>query len=345
MALKGSLREFSLADILQLIFFQKKTGILSLQGRDDKARLLFNEGNIIGAESRKRGAEKRLGSILVKRGIITEENMNAVIEKQKAEGGKFGAVLVKEGITSKEEIQDVIKFQITETIGQLFGWKDGMYEFIPQGVPIDKDIGLELDTQHFLMEGVRMVDEWSEIGHKITIESVYVLTDEEGGEITEEEREILAHVDGETDVGTISDNTGKDSFSVSTALLSLKDKGVIMELVEEEEGEEIQPRREMRPIPTLGVMLALPLTVALGVSLVLSIMATSDNLKESSASEKIDMLRYDVRIQLEEKGSYPAKLEALDPWSNPYIYNKNGNGFTITSSGPDGKAGTGDDIR
>ena len=35
MALEGSLREFGLADILQLLYFQRKTGVLVLEGRMD----------------------------------------------------------------------------------------------------------------------------------------------------------------------------------------------------------------------------------------------------------------------------------------------------------------------
>jgi hypothetical protein len=44
-ALEGSLKDFGLADILQLIFFQRKTGYCILK-EADKIRLLFIDGNI-----------------------------------------------------------------------------------------------------------------------------------------------------------------------------------------------------------------------------------------------------------------------------------------------------------
>ena len=43
MALQGSLRDFSIADILQLIALQKKTGLLTLKSSDDTVTLGFSE--------------------------------------------------------------------------------------------------------------------------------------------------------------------------------------------------------------------------------------------------------------------------------------------------------------
>ena len=48
------------------------------------------------------------------------------------------------------------------------------------------------------------------------------------------------------------------------------------------------------------------------------------------------------------RGPYLDKGIPLDPWSNPYIYEYPGrhnvNGFDLMSAGPDGRAGTDDDI-
>jgi general secretion pathway protein G len=47
-----------------------------------------------------------------------------------------------------------------------------------------------------------------------------------------------------------------------------------------------------------------------------------------------------------EAGAWSPKLEKLpmDPWQKPYEYKVNGGTFVITSNGPDGVAGTPDDI-
>jgi len=345
MALEGSLKEFNLADILQLLYFQKKTGSLLLQGRFDRVRLLFFEGNIVGAESRKRDAENRLGRVLVKRGITTAEDIQAAIDRQKEEGGKFGAVLVKMGFATKEQIQDVITFQITETLVQLFTWKEGRYEFKPQSIPIDRETGVMLNTEHFLMEGARLVDEWSLIKDRIDIESVFVPAEGDRSGLSPEEEKILAHVDGENDVGAVALITGVDSYQVSSTLLGLLEKGVIER---KKAAPAATPRTaqklEVKPSPALGVVLLMLLLAAFVVSFFASFQVKSDYGK-FKAWEGIDRLRFTVESRMYRDGAYPASINEQDPWGNPYLYGANEAGVVIMSSGPDGKAGTSDDIR
>jgi len=345
MALEGSLKEFSLADILQLLFFQKKTGSLELTGRFDKIRLLFHEGNIVGAESRKRDAENRLGRVLVKRGIITSEQVETVIAKQREEGGKFGSVLVREGFATPDEIKDVITFQITETLVQLFSWKEGRYEFKPMRIPIDREIGVELNTEHFLMEGVRLVDEWSEIKDKINIDTVFLPQQVRNlVELSEEEQRVMQAVDGENDVGTIADITGIDSFQVSVLLLGLKDKGLVVKLLEEEEEEGVEiALPPAKAIPGLGGFLWVLVILALGAAVFLYIMSPS-NRKTADAWEEISVIRTNIQTQYYLNGKYPASVSETDPWGNAYSYAANSSGFSIRSAGPDGKLGTADDI-
>ncbi len=245
MALEGSLKEFGLADILQLIYFQRKTGVLTLEGRMDRIRLLFYEGNIIAAESKRRVDTDRIGKILAKKGIIKDTDLKKALEEQQATGEKIGNILIKSGYVSKEQIQELIISQITETVVQLFGWKDGMYEFNPQGVPIDKDIPITVDTQHLLMEGLRIMDEWSSIEEKLTLDTVFEKTDDYSAKITSEEKEILEYVDGDRDVSTIIEESQADNFHVSKMLVSLLEK----QAIKQKEAAAVSPI--ITPLPTL----------------------------------------------------------------------------------------------
>ncbi len=341
MALEGSLREFSLADILQLLFFQKKTGVLLLQGRLDRVRLLFFEGNIVGAESRKRDVENRLGRVLEKRGIISLEDLQAAVEKQKEEGGKFGSVLVRMGLAGKEQIQDVITFQITETLVQLFSWKEGRYEFTPQSVPLDRETGVVLNTEHFLMEGVRLVDEWAEIKDRIDIYSVFEPAREARAGLTPEEEKVLSFVDGVSDVGAIAVTGGIDSFQVSMALLSLQEKGVVKRRVKEEaHGEE---RVEAKPVSGLTWVVAALMLFALAYSIAVY-MGAESGYTLHKAWKEVDALRFRIEAEKHQKGSYPPAVNKADPWGNPYRYSVTEDGFTLRSPGPDGKFDTPDDV-
>ncbi|MBI5203415.1 MAG: DUF4388 domain-containing protein [Nitrospirae bacterium] len=355
MALEGSLKEFGLADILQLIYFQRKTGILTLEGRMDKVRLLFYEGNIVSAESKRRVEANRLGKALVKKGILKEEDLQKVLEEQQSTGIKTGNILIKNGLVEKEHIQAIITSQITETVTQLFGWKEGMYEFSPQGVPVDKEIPVTLDTQHLLMEGLRILDEWSLIEGKLTLDTVFEKTGKEGIELTPDEEEIFGFVNSESDVSTIIDNSQMDNFQASKALVSLMEKGAI----EPKEAIPIAPVAALqeaaapakRKLSLTKFVTAVVFLISFFISLVPVIpllLQGNNNFAKIKTSEDIDGIRFRIEKYRYENGSYPPAIEQItkmtDGWGRPFIFKAEDNNFVLLSMGPDGKEGTEDDI-
>jgi hypothetical protein len=347
-ALEGSLRDFGFADILQLIFFQRKTGVLTIEGRLDKVRLLFIEGNITGAESKRRIEANRLGKVLVKKGLLTEEDLQEILREQKSTNAKLGNILIRKGFVQREQVEEILVGQIKETIVQIFNWKEGTYDFTPQAVPADKDMPVAIDTQHLLMEGLRIVDEWTLIEGKITLDTVFKRRGGAEAELTEEETDILPLVDGENDVSTIIDISGKDDYFVSKTLVSLIEKGVVetkdvLPVIAE------VPLAEIRkPMASYNILPLLVIAVALLLSLFSVFMDTGSIYRRFSASSAVDDIRFKIEVYRAEHGSYPERLDMVstrpDPWGNAYIYKLNGGLFVVFSAGPDGKEGTPDDI-
>ncbi len=348
MALSGSIKEFGLADILQLIYFQKKTGILEVEGPVDTIKLYFNEGNIVAARSAKRPEENRIGNILLKKGILTEAELKGLLERQKQLGTRLGTLLVKEKRVPKEILVDIITHQITDQIVQMFTWKKGTYEFTPQGVPVDKNLGISLDTQHLLMDGLRIVDEWSIIDGTLTLDTVFEKVDKETDIVlSEEEQEVMALVDGENDVSTIIELSGKDDFSVSKILVSLLEKGLIAPVEEAKEVEAAPEKRKLNVALWMTYLIPVLLILSFAVSLVPGVVRSLSLLEVVDASKRLETLRLSVEISRIKTGRYPEKLplgDARDPWGNPFQYRRGNNGYTLFSAGPDGETGTGDDI-
>ena len=348
MALEGSLTDFGLADILQLIYFQHKTGVLKLEGKMDKVSLLFIDGNIGGAESKRRNEDNRMGKILLKKGHLKEEDLDAALQEQRKTGARLGNILLRRDLAEKEVIKDVLQGQITEMIIQLFGWKQGTYEFTAQGVAQDKDFPFSLDTQHLLMEGLRIVDEWSVIQGRITLDSLFSKSIDSPEGLTEEEREIFNFVDGENDVSTIIDLSGQDNFEVSKALLSLIEKGFIKTaeaapVITEEHAIAKKPApHNLLYLPYLAVILSLFCSLA-GL-----LLHKGDELKNFRASKGIDEIRVKIEVFQLEHSAYPPTLDQItqskDAWGRPYIYKTKDGSFYIASAGADGVEGTKDDI-
>jgi len=346
MALEGSLKEFGLADILQLIYYQRKTGELTVHGNFDRVRLLFYEGNIVFAESAKRG-ESRLGMILVKKGLVTKNELETALEEQRSSGGKLGNILIKKGALSTEDLKYTLTNQFTELVSYLFTWRQGRYEFKPQGIVLDKDVPISLDTQHILMEGLRILDEWSLMEGKITLESVFERTEQAPENLAEEEKDILALVDGENDVSTIAGISGLDNFQVSKALLSLHEKGIIRKKKLPEEKKAKPGARERTYVPPFFLETVFAALFMLSLVFFFSGAVPRES-RSYRASEEIDGLRFLIQLYKAENGRYPAKLEHVghsqDPWGNPYVYKIGGDGFRLESMGPDGLPGTGDEL-
>ncbi|MGB8931322.1 MAG: DUF4388 domain-containing protein [Anaeromyxobacteraceae bacterium] len=168
MALKGTLKDFGIAEILQLIGQQAKSGMLHLEGRDAEIHIAMADGNVVRAEHAGRETRERLGSRLVRAEILTQERLEYALDLQKRSLRRLGDILVELGFVSKQELKEMTALQTTETVYRLFHWKSGTYEFVPGDVEWDPESVTPLRAESVLMEGFRQVDEWPMVRRRIS---------------------------------------------------------------------------------------------------------------------------------------------------------------------------------
>ncbi|MBL9037677.1 MAG: DUF4388 domain-containing protein [Archangium sp.] len=167
MALKGTLKDFGIADILQLIGQQTKTGILTLTNRGEEVAVSFKDGNIVRAETTSRNRKDLIGSMLVRANLITDNQLDFALETQKRTLQRLGDVLVSHRVITAEKFSEMVQLQTSETLYRLFTWKSGTYAF--EQVDVEEDPSLTpLRAESVLMEGFRRVDEWPVVKKKIT---------------------------------------------------------------------------------------------------------------------------------------------------------------------------------
>ena len=167
MALQGTLRDFSITEIIQLIGQQLKTGVLTIRRGKKLVEIYFVDGMIVHVYSNYRGKKDLIGEILVKAKLITDEQLDRVLRIQKGTLKYLGEILVELQLLTKEDVLKVISTQICETIYDLFWWEDGTFNFDLKLVESYKKIPFALSTEQVLLNILRMVDEWSEIEKKI----------------------------------------------------------------------------------------------------------------------------------------------------------------------------------
>ncbi|HEX2798076.1 MAG TPA: DUF4388 domain-containing protein, partial [Thermoanaerobaculia bacterium] len=161
MALEGTLRDFSLADILQLISLQHKTGLLTVRGPADTVTLGFLDGRLVSAESSAQRLDTRLGTVLVKTRRLTTEALARALEMQAQTLQRLGFILLKNGFCSAQDLRDGLDIQIKRIAYGLFRWTDGDYVFEQtEQVDYDAESTTPIAVERLLMEGARMIDEW-----------------------------------------------------------------------------------------------------------------------------------------------------------------------------------------
>jgi hypothetical protein len=308
MALEGTLRDFSLADIFQLIGLQRKTGVLTLRSKDDTVTVTFLDGKVVGADSLNRRLENRLGSVLIRTGYLTQDQLNRALEIQKETLQRLGFILTHYGIISAESLKEAIQLQITQIVYRLFRWHDGDYHFSQETtIEYDRDNVTPISAESILMEGARMIDEWPIIEKRIrTYDMVFrkKLTDQEivvvgaedvdeidfdgrarkrkGGfsdtiRISQEEKSIYDMVDGTMSVGDIVEVARFAEFDTVKSLYEL----LTRDLIEEVRGASAEAVLQMNtPVDEIEVAetpVPLPLVLILVVLAIASLVTSIRN--------------------------------------------------------------------
>jgi hypothetical protein len=241
MALQGTLKDFSITEIIQLIGQQLKTGVLKIRRGKNIVEISFVDGMIVHIYSNYRGKKDLIGEIFVKAQLITEEQLNRVLRIQKETLKYLGEILVELQLLTKEDVLKVVSTQIYETIYDLFWWEDGTFNFDLKLVESYKKIPFALSTEQVLLNILRMVDEWSEIEKKVysphLVFKKAVGTEEKPVDssfqgylkekLTSEQELIYNLVDGTRTVQDIIDRSLLGKFNASEILYALLEMGLI----------------------------------------------------------------------------------------------------------------------
>jgi tetratricopeptide (TPR) repeat protein len=229
MAIKGSLKEASLADVSQLLAMGQKTGCLSVTDRSKFGQIYFDRGRITFATVVNR--RDRLGDLLLRDGLIHHDELMDVIEQQGRDPEKrLGEILIARGFLTPQQLEQYIRLQIEEAVYSLFTWVSGTFYFEVDQRPENTDFLISLNPESLLLEGARRVDEWSQIEKKIPSMDLLFQVDRErltGSEValTQEQERIVPLLDGERTVQEVIDATALGEFEVGQALYGLIQAG------------------------------------------------------------------------------------------------------------------------
>ena len=168
MALEGSLRDFDLFSLFNMIKIQGKSGTLVLSQNQEFIKVFFENGEIVGCDSNQVRMEDRLGTMLVRLGRLTGEELLAMVQIQRQSLKRMGTLLLEGGKVTPSDLQDALFNQATAILHRTFRWVEGDYRFdsfLPPDLDRDHFVPIPVDT--VLMEAARIQDEWPEVERRL----------------------------------------------------------------------------------------------------------------------------------------------------------------------------------
>ncbi len=168
MALRGTLKDFALPDIFQLIGMQRKTGMLTLESERETVIVVFENGSVVHADSTVRRLDDLLGNVLVRQNKLRKEDLEQALARQKVSMQRLGYVLTNQGFIESGDLREALSEQVQQIVFRIFRWRDGSYNFDPsKEVDYDRENVIPVTADQILMEGIRRVDEWPIIEKRI----------------------------------------------------------------------------------------------------------------------------------------------------------------------------------
>lgn len=159
MALEGQLKDFNLAEILQLIASQLKSGFLVLQGQREMV-FVFDKGVLVSTRDRRSEAPDPLETYLHNYGFFTEQQWNHIGFIAQNSSLDLTEIIVSEQLLTEAELTAVLKAVAVEMAHRGMKMRRGNYHFTAtQGTPPGIRNRIELDVQSLLMEAARRLDE------------------------------------------------------------------------------------------------------------------------------------------------------------------------------------------
>lgn len=167
MALRGSLDDVPLVDVLQFVHLSGKSGTLALTSHRGAGWIEVANGNVVFARGPK---TPNLGELLVGAGALNRDALDDAITTQRADPHRppLGRLLVAAKLVTSEQLADCVRKQIHDAMLDLCQWTSGEFQFDQGSIETPDDIRvdvaevlpeLNLNTQFLVLEAVRLLDE------------------------------------------------------------------------------------------------------------------------------------------------------------------------------------------
>ena len=239
MAFQGDLGNINLASVFQNLSQNRLTGTLALRRANEERYIYFRDG-LINMFSEGKDEKAPLAELLVKLGVVEQDEMNKALKKRKGKAS-LSQVLSKMGLAEETQIIQAVRTFVAEEIYDLFTWGEGAFDF-KEGQPIqgffDPEVAaadLSIEVNELILEAARRQDEWDRINRALgSQKDVYAVRkerEEEAKAITDPATAVVLQcLDGRKTLQRVIVESGLGRFTVSKVLADLISKRFVRQL-------------------------------------------------------------------------------------------------------------------
>ena len=243
LVLTADVRAFAMADLLNLVHAQAKSGFLYFEHGECEKTVYLHRGEVVFATSNQH--VDRLGECLVRSGVISQAQQREADATYRPTA-PFGRFLVKLGFLSPRELWDAVKGQVEEIVRSLFAFELGTVLFWEGEVRPDNVVRLALPTHELIEQGLSQRDELLQFlayleDERIQLEPVEGAASHLAGT----ERTILEALEGVMEFPVMCRRVGLDPLSAARTVRLLDELGALRLVrggVRESEILQIDPR-------------------------------------------------------------------------------------------------------
>ena len=149
----GTLDTFSVVEVLQMLGRVRRSGTLHIECAERQIDVHFVQGRIAETRDSTRVYDDTvLGSLLIKRALISEAQLDQALHEQETDPRPIGTILVERGFVDEDDLRDVLSRQVANTfLAVKTTAASGTFMFVSDAAaePVDY---ITIDTQRVLIE-------------------------------------------------------------------------------------------------------------------------------------------------------------------------------------------------
>jgi hypothetical protein len=174
MTVRGTLGETSIADVFQRVSRESASGVIVFTSAQQAIRVSVVDGAVVKIEDAPREPAHLLGTLMVRGKAVSQAELDDALAQQQSAPRRLGEILVERGVVDPATVKLFARLQTQDAISRLFSWTAGTYEFLVQ--PVEAEIGAHepLKIETLLMNALRMAEAWPALRIAIPSSSMVV---------------------------------------------------------------------------------------------------------------------------------------------------------------------------